>query len=154
MPNCKHGMDARFCAACANPSRSRESRRRLLMERAASHEPATAAEKEAYEAVYAYEEANTQINGKTTRANRTWPLIREKGVIAAVEGIVTRKEGTPAYRILVEMGLEDMTFEAVVLRHKESFSAEAISACEHRLTETREGTGVARLPRLPQKRRG
>ena len=147
MANCKHGLDSRFCAACADPALSRESKRRLLMARAVAEKPATVAEREAYEAVFAYEEAKSKINDKTTRANRTWPLIREKGVIATVEGIVIKGE-TIAYRVLVEMGLEDMTFEAVVLRHKDSFSAEAIAACERRLKETRDGTAPKRLPPL------
>jgi|SRR5688572_9870804 len=42
-------------------------------------------------------------------------MVKEKGVIAAIEGIVTRPLETRAYRILTEMGLEDKTFEAVVL---------------------------------------
>ena len=82
MANCKHGLDSRFCAACADPALSQESKRRLLMARAVAEKPATVAEREAYEAVFAYEEAKSKINDKTTRANRTWPLIREKGVIA------------------------------------------------------------------------
>lgn len=110
-----------------------------MKQRAANHAPTSEAERQCYEAVYAYEEALSKINGKTTRASRTWPMIEKKGVIAAVEGIVTRADETKAYRVLVEMDLEDMTFEAVILRHKEAFSAEAVAASERRLKETREG---------------
>lgn len=116
-----------------------------MKQRAAKHAPTSEAERQCYEAVYAYEEALSKINGKTTRASRTWPMIEKKGVIAAVEGIVTRAEETKAYRVLVEMDLEDMTFEAVILRHKGAFSAEAIAASERRLKETREGITRTRL---------
>lgn len=139
MPNCVHGIDSRFCAACANPGSSPETRRRKLQLRAASHEPKTKAEREAFEAVYAYEEALSHVRGRTTRANRTWPQIRRMGVIAAVEQIVTRKKETAGYRVLVELGMEDMAFEAVVLRHKDSFSAEAIAASEARLKALQDG---------------
>ncbi len=133
MANCKHGFDSRFCAACATPDRSPAAKRRLVQQRAAAHKPPTAVEREAYEAVYAYEEAATKLNGRTTRASRTWPVIAKKGVIAAIEGIVTRKKETPAYRKLAEMGMEDMSFEAVVLRHPEAFTEKAIAASAARL---------------------
>jgi hypothetical protein len=148
MAKCKHGTEEAWCAACANPSRSRAARRQRVKQRAANHDPASEAERECYEAVYAYEGALSKINDKTTRASRTWPMIEKKGVIAAVEGIVTRADETKAYRVLVEMELEDMTFEAVILRHRKAFSTEAIAASERRLKETREGSPRTRLPKL------
>ena len=60
-------------------------------------------------------------------------MIREHGIIGAVERIVTRRKETEGYRVLVEMGMEDMAFEAVVLRHPESFSPEAVAASNDRL---------------------
>ena len=100
---------------------------------AADRQPQTPAELESYEAVYAYEEALTRQKGRTTRAGRTWPMIRKHGIIGAVERIVTRRKETEGYRVLVEMGMEDMAFEAVVLRHPESFSPEAVAASNDRL---------------------
>ena len=44
---------------------------------------------------------------------------------------------TEGYRVLVEMGMEDMAFEAVVLRHPESFSPEAVAASNDRLRRLR-----------------
>ena len=137
MPNCIHGVDSRFCGACANPQRAAETRRRNVQLRAEKHEPQNDAEREAYEAVYAYEEALSKQNGKKTTASRTWPMIKKKGIIAAVEFIVTRKDETPGYRLLV--GMEDMAFEAVVLRHPDSFSAEAAAASKERLDGLRGG---------------
>lgn len=151
MPNCKHGIDERYCGACSNATTSPEARRQRLKARAAGRTPANDAEREAYEAVFAYEEAISHINGRTTRAGRTWPMIEEKGVIAAVEGIVTKPQETRAYQVLIDMGLEDMTFEAVVLRHQQFFTAQAVVASERRLKETRDGTARRRLPPLPKK---
>ena len=104
MPNCVHGIDVRFCAACANPADTTARRRRSIQMRAADRHPQTPAELKSYEAVYAYEEALSSQKGRTTRAGRTWPMIRKYGIIGAVERIVTRRKETEGYRVLVEMG--------------------------------------------------
>ena len=137
MPNCIHGIDVRFCAACANPADTTARRRRSIQMRAAGRQPQTPAERESYEAVYAYEEALSSQKGRTIRAGRTWPMIRKHGIIGAVELIVTKRKETEGYRVLVEMGMEDMAFEAVVLRHPESFSPEAVAASDDRLRRLR-----------------
>ena len=137
MPNCVHGIDVRFCAICANPADATARRRRSIQMRATGRQPQTPAERESYEAVYAYEEALSSQKGRTIRAGRTWPMIREHGIIGAVERIVTRRRETEGYRVLVEMGMEDMAFEAVVLRHTESFSPEAVAASNDRLRRLR-----------------
>ena len=137
MPNCVHGIDVRFCAACANPADTTVRRRRSIQMRAAGRQPQTPAERESYEAVYAYEEALSSQKGRTIRAGRTWPMIKKSGIIGAVELIVTKRKETEGYRVLVEMGMEDMAFEAVVLRHPESFSPEAVAASDDRLRRLR-----------------
>ncbi len=105
--------------------------------RADGRQPQTPAERESYEAVYAYEEALSSLKGKTIRAGRTWPMIKDHGIIGAVERIVTKRKETEGYRVLVEMGMEHMAFEAVVLRHPESFSPEAVAAADDRLRRLR-----------------
>ena len=101
--------------------------------RAAGRQPKNDAEREGYEAVYAYEEALSHQKGRKTRAGRTWPMIEKHGILGAIERIVTRRNETEGYRVLVEMGMEDMAFEAVVLRHPDSFSAAAVAASKERL---------------------
>lgn len=133
MPNCKHGIDSRFCSACANPLTERERRRRAVQQRAAPRRPANDAEREAYEAVYAYEEARSKQKGKTIRASRTWPMVDEYGILGAVERIVRRPDDATGYRVLVQMGMEDMAFEAIVLRHPDAFSPEAVEHSRLRL---------------------
>ena len=54
-------------------------------------------------------------------------------IVEAVERIVKRPIETEGYRLLVQMGMEDMAFEAVVLRHPDSFSSSAVAASKERL---------------------
>lgn len=49
-----------------------------------------------------------------------------------------RPDETEGYRVLVEMGMEDMAFENVVLCHP-GFSKEAVAASKQRLKLLREG---------------
>jgi hypothetical protein len=116
-----------------NPLTDRERRRSAVQRRAESRAPSNAAEREAYEAVHAYEEARSKQKGKTIRAGRTWPMVSKHGIINAVERIVMRPGDATGYRVLVEMGMEDMAFEAVVLRHPDAFSPEAVEHSRLRL---------------------
>jgi hypothetical protein len=100
---------------------------------ASAHGASTIAEREAFEAVHAYEWTLLQKHGRITRASRTWPMIKQKGVIATVESIVTRNQESMAFTALVKAGLHDKAFEAVVLRHPHLFSEEAIRRSKDRL---------------------
>ena len=136
MPNCPHGIDSRFCAICTRDTL--DTQRQTVEFRAKAHKSQTPAQLEAYQAVYAYEMAMSQLKGRKTRASRTWPMIERHGVLAAVERIVTRKDETQGYKTLVAMGMEDMAFEAVVLRHSGAFSSEAVAASKARLERLRD----------------
>jgi hypothetical protein len=118
-----------------NPDLAVAARRRALELRAQTHSPVTSVERECLEAVYAYERVLTERHGKTTRAGRTWPMIRRHGILPAVERAVNRPAETAGYQALVEMGLEDYAFEAVILRHPESFSSEAVQHARTRINE-------------------
>lgn len=109
------------------------ARRRAVQLRAAEHGAESDTERECLEAIYAYERAESKIRGKKFRASRTWPMIERRGIIPAVEFVVTRRVETTGYLTLVEMGLGEMAFEAVVLRHPQAFSAEAVEASRTRL---------------------
>lgn len=115
------------------PELAAEARRRAVELRAAAHGASTAVEREALEAVYAYERVLFARHGRKTTASRTWPMIDRYGIIKAVERIVRRKKETAGYTALVTMGLQDMAFEAVVLRHPEVFSKEAVEQSRERL---------------------
>lgn len=91
------------------------------------------AEKEALQAIYAYEETLRIKNGKRTRANRTWQMISRYGIIESVNRAVCRTTETQGYRLLINMGLGDFAFEAVILRHPTIFSKNAVRVSQERL---------------------
>jgi hypothetical protein len=62
-------------------------------------------------------------------------MMERRGIIPAVEFVVTRKDETTGYRALLEMGMEKMASDAVVLRHPEVFSAEAVEVSRARLQQ-------------------
>ena len=126
---------ARNCLAKGRPDLAKQARARLVDLRALSHGANTNAEREALAAVYAYEEVLAQRNGKRTRASRTWQMIKRHGVIQAVERAVNRPDETAGYTALVEMGLQDYAFEAIVVKYPTLFSAEAVQRCRTRIAE-------------------
>ena len=85
------------------------------------------------EAIYAYEEALFVKHGKRVKATYTRRKMDRDGIIAAIEHAVTQSHDPTGYKTLQEMGLEHLTFEAVVMRHPEAFSAEAVEQSEKRL---------------------
>ena len=121
------------------PELAQEARRYAVELRAESYGAATAAEREALQAVYAYERVISEKRGKTVRATRTWQMIKRHGLIAAIERVVKRKDVTTGYKALVEMGMSDLAFEAVVCRHPSVFSPEALKHSKERLKEWDEG---------------
>jgi hypothetical protein len=108
------------------PELAKEARRRAVELRAAAHGAESAAEREVLQAVYAYEAVLSKRRGRKTHASRTWQMIKRHGIIGAVERAVNRKDVTTGYKSLIEMGMQDFAFEAVVMRYPSLFSAEAL----------------------------
>lgn len=115
------------------PDLAKEARNRALELQAERYGAETQAERECLQAVYAYERVLTEKNGRNTRASRTWPMIERRGVIAAVESIVTRERPTIGFDALAANGLDEHAFEAVVLRHPQHFSEAAVQTSKKRL---------------------
>jgi hypothetical protein len=126
---------AKNAAERDRPDLAQEALQRAVELRADKHKATTAAEKEALQAIYAYEELLTNKNGRRTRATRTWQMIDRHGILKAVERAVNRSVEPQGYTMLKEMGLEEYAFEAVILRHPEVFSAKAIEVSRERLSE-------------------
>ena len=120
------------------PEMALRARRKAIELRAAKHNANSDAEKEALQAVYAYEEILTKKNGRRTKASRTWQMINRHGIIEAVERAVNRPQETIGYTVLVEMGLPDLAFEAVILRYPHLFSVKAVERSKMRMTECRQ----------------
>lgn len=143
--------------ARGKPELALAARRRAVELRAAAHGASTSAEREALEAVYAYERVLSMKRAKNVRASRTWKMIERRGIIGAVEHVVARSAESMGYTLLVEMGMQDKAFEAVVLRHPEVFSRQAVERSTERMRSWSEKGTEPPNPALhptPQSRRG
>ena len=109
------------------------AKRRAVELRVSLHKAQNLAEKESLRAVYAYEETLARKHGKRIRASRTWQMIKQHGIIHAVERAVNRTGETQGYKALAEMGMLDYAFENVVLRHPELFRAETVKRAKTRV---------------------
>ncbi|MCJ7529904.1 MAG: hypothetical protein MUO64_02580 [Anaerolineales bacterium] len=117
------------------PDLAREARRRAIELRAIDHGNKSAVEIELLKALYAYEEVISEKNKRRTRASRTWQMINRHGIIGAAERAVNRKIEAMGYKVLVEMGMHDLTFEAVIVRYPDAFRQEVVARAKARLEE-------------------
>lgn len=121
-----------------NPSLAKEARRRAVELRAISFGSTKEVELELLKALYAYEEVLTDKNKRTTRASRTWQMVKKHGIIGAAEKAVNRPIEPNGYKVLVQMGMQDLTFESVIVRHPDSFSEEVVLRAQERLKKLSE----------------
>jgi hypothetical protein len=126
---------AKNAVARKRPDLALEARRKAVDMQASEHETTSPVEIEALAAVYAYEALLTRKNGKKTRATGTWQAIKRYGIIEAIQRAVKRPAETESYDALLEMGMEDLAFEAIVLRHTEAFSSEAVETSKAHMAE-------------------
>jgi len=120
-----------------HPDLAQQARQRAVQLLALAFGAQTDAEREALEAVYAYEAVLSQRNGRKTKASRTWQMIKRDGILPAVERAVNRSEEIVGYSALVEMGLEQYAFEVVVLRYQSLFSPECVARSSQRVAQWR-----------------
>ena len=126
---------AKNAVRLGRPDLADQARRHSIDLRATEYGDASEVEKECIQAILAYEEVLSRKNGRRTRATRTWQMIKRRGILGAVERAVSRPTQTAGYELLVEMGLADFAFEAVILRHPEQFSQEAVRCSRARMRE-------------------
>jgi hypothetical protein len=117
----------------AYPDLARGGRRRAVELRAEAYGAQEEPEKCAIRAIYAYEAVLTARNGKKTRATHTWQLVKRHGVIGAIERAVNRPKETSSVAVLKEMGMEDLAFEAVVLKYPDLFTFETLEKARGRI---------------------
>lgn len=113
------------------------AKKRAVELRALAYGAESDAEREALEAIYAVEELATQRNGRKTKASRTWQSIKRYGILGAVERVVARTKTSDAYDDLVAFGLDEFTFEAVVLKHPDLFKPETVARARERIDARR-----------------
>ena len=84
-------------------------------------------------ALYAYEEEQSRIKGRTFRANRTRQMLAKRGALEAAERMVMNRQRSTGFDVLEEAGLRELSFEAIVDRFPDEFSAGAVVAARARL---------------------
>lgn len=117
------------------PELARQAIRHGVLLRAAAQGATTEVEREAVQVVFALQEAKSIARGKSVRATRTWNSFKANGIVATVEKIVSKKVATSGYEALVECGLGEFTFEAVVLRHTDCFTDQAVQMAKSRIDQ-------------------
>jgi len=135
-----------------NPELAQKVRRRAVELRAISYGSNNEVELELLKSVYAYEEVLYEKHKKHQRATYTWRMIRRDGIIAAAEKAVNRKIEPAGYKVLAEMGMHDLTFEAVIIRYPDVFNEEVVSRAKTRLKELSEFGFDRPLQRLSKSR--
>lgn len=122
-----------FAEKCIEYAKS--ARRKAMELRASIHGSNSKVENELLKAIYAYEEILTKKNGRRTRASRTWQMVNRHGIIGAAERAVNRDIEPMGFRLLVDMGFEELTFESVIVRYPESFKPQIVKQAESKLEE-------------------
>lgn len=84
-------------------------------------------------ALYAYEEEQSRVKGRTFRAHRTRQMLDRHGALAAAERMVLSRQPSTGYEVLEDAGLQELSFEAIVIRFPDEFSADAVAAAHARL---------------------
>lgn len=92
-------------------------------------------EKEFWIAVAAAEEFASQKNGRTTRLSRTRQKEKRVGVVRCLTDWALDPNVTQGFLILMEGNRPDLTGEAIVVRHAERFSSEAVQSARAKLVK-------------------
>ena len=93
--------------------------------------------------IHAFEEVLRDERKKTVRLSRTRQKIGRVGVKQTLIDFATSKAPTPGFNMLIERGLPELTGEALVLKHSESFDPGVQSAARQRLEDA--GVDITKL---------
>lgn len=99
----------------------------------------TPAERAAFQALAAYEEHLRIKHGRQVQAQLIKKAIKNHGILPAISQAVA-KGNTLGFRSLQEAGLEDCSFEAVVLAHPEEFTPEILAKATATLSKCQSPT--------------
>ena len=123
----------KFAAKCSEYAKI--ARRKAIELRTSTHGNISEVEKELYRVLYAYEDLLTKKNRKRTIAARTRQMVKKYGIIETAEKAVNRKVEAMGYKVLVDMGYGNLTFESVIVRYSEAFNPLVVELAKSRLEE-------------------
>jgi hypothetical protein len=110
--------------------------RRLCALTGAAHDNSTdPLVRAAWEAVAAYEQTLYQKHGRNQSAARTRQKIKAKGVYQALLEWGKLRGNRPGFKSLIDAGLPEFTFEAVILKFAQRFPPDVVEACRLTLAE-------------------
>jgi len=84
-------------------------------------------------ALYAYEDQQSRLKGRTFRANRTRQMLANHGALVAAERMVLQPQPSKGFEVLEEAGLQELSFDAIIDRFPGEFSVPAVEAARARL---------------------
>jgi hypothetical protein len=120
-------------AGAERPDIASAALKRRIELRALEYGAKSVAELECLKALYAYEEVLRDRHGRRQPAAYTRRMFKDHGVLKAVGLLVSKEKETAGYTALVEVGLQDYAFEAVVLRHPTLFPPAAVAQSRARI---------------------
>lgn len=95
----------------------------MQLARLASPESDDALECEFWQAVHMAEELRTTKTGRTSRLSRTKQKHKRDGAKKCIADVATSPDLSDDFRVLSDGGHPELTFESVLLRHSEQFTA-------------------------------
>jgi hypothetical protein len=111
-------------------------RRRCELKRKGTSEKGSPLELEFYAVMLAYETLEAELRRrKNYRAIRTWKMVENKGVKAVLEKWARNKQKGTAFKVLMDHEGHDLTGEYLVLKFKNDFLPEVVSAARQSLLD-------------------
>jgi hypothetical protein len=118
-------------ASAAGIEEVKEAALRKLYSVSPQAQPGTL-EHDVWQSIFALEGSVSEERGKTIRLARTRQKIQRDGEQLTVADLV-RKSASKGYRMLLDRGWPELTFEAVALRHSDRFESDVLDAARGRL---------------------